>query len=965
MLRILFLLLSSCCFPLLHAQDYSYKHYNTDKGLAGSTVFCIFQDREGFVWFGTQTGVSRFDGSSFRNFTTSEGLVDNEVYRIYGDRKGRIWFSSYNSELCYYYRGHIYNSSSDSTLRGTKVQDIAMGFCEDSLENTWIASRQLYRLRPGRKPEVTGRYMPFLDMRIERDSVLTVGSSGILMRYKEGTIRMLKPPEIRKEAEVYRGALFYKGDLLLYRRNQIHCCGYSHTRAWLKKTYTFEHDIVNLNTDRNNRLWVSTMNGGAWYFSDFPSQELRGPFLKGEFISGVLEDREGNLWFSTVGNGVYLLTSRSALTYNTSHGISSNQALSIHASGNGDVFIAFNRGKINRISPQGITEYTTYGQAFNRVVDIMPDSSGNTWFCSDAGLYVLRKDGRMEQRGRQTSVKSIEMLEDGRVLAGYNFGVVALPAEGPIRGEEMFWDKRATAICRDTNGVLWLGTLEGLYRYSRGVFTYLGAENPLFAKKIICIRRGADGSVWVATGGFGLVCIRGSRIHTISSRDGLASDICKSVFLARNGNVWVATNLGLNRITLHDRARFRFSIQKYNLLDGLASDEVNSVYVKDSTVWVATNNGVTRFSEAELKGTAPPATYITGIRAGQQAVSPDSSLVLEHSRSSIGFSFTGISFYSAGRMRYRYMLAGTGRGWQETAQNTVEYVSLPPGSYSLIVYAQDSKGLWSTQPASFSFTVKPAFWQTKWFSAGSLGLASAGVSLLVLRLVRKARAKEQSKARLAVKMAELELQAVRAQINPHFIFNCLNSIQHYILRHDHQSAQRYLSGFARLIRKTLDFSRDIHVRLSDEIEYLENYLLLERLRFENKFSYLLQVDKDLHTQWLLIPAMLIQPHVENAILHAFNVPDREGLLTISFHAEGNTLVCRVDDDGVGRKEESVHKGSRSHGMSITRSRIDSLNTIFNSSISQEIVDKADSMPGATGTTVILKLPISYDKSSTD
>jgi LytS/YehU family sensor histidine kinase len=233
----------------------------------------------------------------------------------------------------------------------------------------------------------------------------------------------------------------------------------------------------------------------------------------------------------------------------------------------------------------------------------------------------------------------------------------------------------------------------------------------------------------------------------------------------------------------------------------------------------------------------------------------------------------------------------------------------------------------------------------------------------VTRRVQRIRAAERSKTELNRKMAELEMQALRAQINPHFIFNALNSIQNYYSQNDERNANRYLTNFATLIRQTLTHSRDNWLTLADEIAMIRTYIELERMRFRDKFSYNILVDDAVDTEQIKIPAMLIQPYVENAIHHGLrHLASKGGLLSISFSIRNKQLVCIIDDNGVGfsqaaemEKRTTVH---RSLGMEITKNRIETIGQLYNMHIGISIRDKdTTNTKAATGTEVQIIIPL--------
>jgi len=221
----------------------------------------------------------------------------------------------------------------------------------------------------------------------------------------------------------------------------------------------------------------------------------------------------------------------------------------------------------------------------------------------------------------------------------------------------------------------------------------------------------------------------------------------------------------------------------------------------------------------------------------------------------------------------------------------------------------------------------------------------------------------QSKLKANHLRIELEQKQLRAQMNPHFIFNCLNSIQHFVVTNDVKNANKYLSGFALLMRQTLENSKEGTIRLRDELAYLENYLALELMRFEDKFTYKINCPDNINTDSIEIPSMIIQPFIENAIRHGLcYLRDKEGKLTVRFYREGGYLFCEIDDNGIGREQsQKLKMGSdlnyQSQGMDLTRQRLALVSKSSGTDYEITVTDKKNSLNKSEGTTIIIKFPI--------
>ncbi len=256
-----------------------------------------------------------------------------------------------------------------------------------------------------------------------------------------------------------------------------------------------------------------------------------------------------------------------------------------------------------------------------------------------------------------------------------------------------------------------------------------------------------------------------------------------------------------------------------------------------------------------------------------------------------------------------------------------------------------------------------SFWETSLFILGSTGLGALVLTLLIairIRVIKKKIRREQKAIEIERTMIELEQKALRLQMNPHFIFNSINSVQAFILRNDQKSARYYLAKFSKLMRQTLENSRNQSITISDEINSLKNYLELENFGRTTPFKYTIEVGQEIDPDNVLIPAILLQPFAENAIIHGFKKLDRVGNLDIKFSAENDTLICEITDNGIGRSEAKKQKAQidqqhKSAALVVTQERLN----ILNKNGSQKGFEIVDIMKNdvAFGTTVILRMPL--------
>jgi hypothetical protein len=380
-------------------------------------------------------------------------------------------------------------------------------------------------------------------------------------------------------------------------------------------------------------------------------------------------------------------------------------------------------------------------------------------------------------------------------------------------------------------------------------------------------------------------------------------------------------------------------------------------------VYAGTPEGMSYFNVARTSLNAGCRLVLLGISVAGKDRLPDTPfLQLRHTENNIRFDFAGISYKSAGNITYRYRLEGLDSGWKSTKETFLEYPTLPSGDYELQLLAANKFGV-ESGIRTIRFTVDTPFWRTTWFYSIILFSFLSLTWLFVSLRIRSIRRQQEEKEQLNTRLMEMEHVALQAQMNPHFIFNCLNSIQQYVFDQDVFAANKYITGFAKLIRATLNNSTKAYIPLADEIDYLSTYLSLEKLRFKEKMNYSIEVAPELaHAQSENIPPMILQPYVENCMRHGLrHRRTAGGYIRITVSQQEGLLVFIIEDNGIGREKAASYKTRehieyQSRGMSLTADRIRLINAMNEDEITVEIIDLKEANGDASGTRVIVKFP---------
>lgn len=347
--------------------------------------------------------------------------------------------------------------------------------------------------------------------------------------------------------------------------------------------------------------------------------------------------------------------------------------------------------------------------------------------------------------------------------------------------------------------------------------------------------------------------------------------------------------------------------------------------------------------------------YVKSLSANNISYSYLITPVFDYFKGVVRISYTAITFQANQSLRYRYKLDDRNSTWNETNVDQVEFYNLNPGKYTLQIAAKKYNSDWSA-PFSYTFTVLPLWYQCWWFAGVCLAL------LLVMYLwIARIRWREREKTTYNKRIAALRSNALASQMNPHFIFNTLNSLQTFVLLNKPLAANYYIAKFSTLVRWIMSYSAKQHITLGMELEFLKTYIELEQLRFEEQFTALIEVDEELCMTDTHIPSLIIQPFVENAIKYGLTGKREKGLLKIIFKRQDNCLLVTIEDNGVGRarvsqEQQASHKVYESTGIRNTEERLRLISGDHGKDKLVEIIDLYEHEIPA-GTKVVLIIPI--------
>ncbi len=928
-------------------------NYGVEDGLPSSEVYEALQDTKGYMWFCTDAGVSRFDGYDFQNYTMTNGLTDNTIFHMYEDFKGRIWFLPYNGRLCYFDNDSIYPYRYNDSLRTYMSKEWIGSILIDSNETMTFTGAKHGIGQISKSGEIN--YQEYGDdstvqMHCYRENRKVMiyslkpnnGSSGAGFLNQMKTVPVYSFLEAKELSMNSFQSKHEPGSFLFGVATYVFF--YENGRIDLKRT---NHTVTHATQLSNGKIWMAYLNNGVRIYNSI--KEVLDPFsrpikmFENSNVSHIFEDNAGGVWLSLQNGGVSYLPNSNILVDLVEEAPGTNRISALLKTKEHMIYMGTHDSKVYLLSENHPPKLCYENvQSYNGSIyhlTINQDSTGEIQL-NPLG-YCLTRDG-------------VEWSIDHHRLFATKKGEVIFVIDAAEIKETRF-----NTVFEDKDGKIWVGGHKGLYLFKNDSLILLKSENNLFRSRVEDVDELDNGTKLIATKGKGLILWQDDSISNLTTSDGLINDIIRDIYVDDENDIWLSTPSGLVFLRKYATG---WKARNFTNKNGLPSNEINRVVSVGDLIWVATNKGLARFRKNSLsKNNTPPALYFNRISVGEKEVGSNHSF--PYNQNNLEIEFIGLSYRTPGKLMYRYQLQGIDANWITGESRIARYPSLPPGEYLFRVQVANEDGVWS-DVKEFRFKIEPPFWKTWWFTLLWL-IAVIVLIVFIFKYRERKQHEKKERERLMEKQKMLvlksELKALRSQMNPHFIFNTLSAIKTAVNNSDTVKASEYIVDFSRLIRKVLDNSKQQTIRIEDEIETLRLYIELEQLRFPGRFSYKIKVDKNLDADFQEIPSMVLQPYVENAIIHGLAPKEKEGRLVVEISHSDQHVYCRIEDNGIGRKKaEKIKKHKEfthnAMGMDITNERIKLYSAEINKMFSVKITDLEDAEGNPSGTLVELMLP---------
>ena len=961
---LLFLNINNC---FTQASGIFLKHYDTNDGLSDDHVTSILRDHAGFLWIGTANGLNRYDGYNFKvylpDFKHLASSVNNEyISDIVQDKNGFIWISTHDGLSRYdpkteKFKLYKNTAKDDGSLPNSYVLDLFLDstgilyiVCDNRDLTYYDASADKFKLLPWKSalekavPTTKNEsYKAIFSLKKggKNEIILNTKFGNWIYNTKDNSFELIKyksDPHIN-----FR----YQGKLWKIQNGNVFIEGQPIDNIKQDKTPSLINPWC---IDYRGVLWLGGAKGLWMHEPSFQFFSTKNTDGYDKAIYKLINSSKGNFQYALSQSKDQLLIFKNE-NFFRSFDLGGETGLlfedvkgQIWTSGDGILYcLSADHSKLNNIEIPA--QYRDANNPF-LFLDAAQTKNGEIWFANDQkGIIVYR-----------TKEKSWWRPVDKENFPSTNVG-------------SLLYDQRMNTM--------WIGSYDyGLFtcNLSNNKFTYFAPDekdlkHSVGAYVITSIAKDSLENIWVGTdhGGiskFNYKTTHVNAITTLSMDNGLPSNQIFSLICDNQGDIWAATSKGLALInSINNKIRY------FGKEEGIINEKITQPLLsgKNGSIIFSDQEGIQLFDPANFKKIKKDQKLFFSEFKLFDKIYPDSininylkEIQLNYRQNFFSFELASDDLSNPGKNQFAYLLEGYEKQWNFlSGSHSGSYTNVPPGSYTLIIKG-GRDGYWSGNNIELIIIIHPPYWATWWFRTIAAMIFIGSIIAIYRLRVNKIRQEEKTKTDFNKRIAQTEMAALRAQMNPHFIFNCLSSINHFILANRSDDASAYLTKFSRLIRLILDNSRKDTNDLKKELETLQLYLEMEQMRFTNRFNYKINVTPDLNTEEIQIPPMIIQPYIENAIWHGIMHKKTPGNLSLNIEFQDNQLIIEVEDDGIGRKEAANLKSksasaNKSHGMEVTAERIRLINEVYDTRASIEIADLYDNDSKPAGTKVIIKI----------
>lgn len=937
-LRITFIILISffCQFGFSQSES-GYTFQNIYKGLPSKEVYSIAQDDYGYIWFGTERGIARFDGHEFVNFGIEEGLNDPTVFKLLKNGK-LIWFKCFNGDI------GVIEDFKIKIVKSYPSADYKLLQLYSSGENvivTWSGKDRIVNYDVLSKTgEVLQRELGAHDSLIlkpiEPNSLVVYGNlkginnQGIQIKDKN----ILSFPET-----ISLGSTFstWKFDDIyyLYSNNKI---------IKMNSNGIMEMELNSISTSTN---FISV--GGEFWLGSFDgilktsSQNLNEVdyLLRGQSISDIIQDVEGNYWASTLNNGVFYIKKTSVVTI-------VEGSVSLLKSNGRQVYFRKDN-KLGLIENQDLQKVKYFDVGFpicdiylkENKVFVKPLRRGVKFKPIDGVSYIKIPGGKIIANSEDNFT-----LLNKRVLTSY-YSLENYKSQifEEVHGRNIF------DVFTLNDSVFWFSNLEGCYQV-----TYIKNENAAVAKLTDSPLRKIESNgdyVFGALKGVGLLVYDNdwNVLDTLNKSKGLSSNFISDIICYKNSNVlFLATSEGIDVLKYLPKNKPEI-YNRITTQNGLLTNDIRELCLVGNKLLIASLSGLQQIDVTLFFTPKKESLILNILKLNDEYVISKKRVELLTGVNYVKIQFTALSYNNLQTRTVEYRIIELSEEWSQTRNNFIDYANLSSGEYTLQVRIPNSDK--PEDIKSLVFVVSSPFYKSTGFIVLMVNLI---IAMVFIGFHIKSRIANQ-RLKIDIENARLRQVALTARLNPHILFNTLGGIQTLILKKENDKAVEFITKFSTLMRHILRRSEEDYTPLADEIAFINNFMDVENLKYSMKTSIVWKVDKKIDKYDVQIPSMFLQPIIENSIKHGFLYYKNDGTITISLSIiKTGVMQIIIEDDGKGLTKKENVKGDRVHSSELLKKRIELMQQVSHKGYNLIIEDKKDKDDKLSGIKITLKLP---------
>ncbi len=931
--------------------------YDSESGLPSNEVYSIVQDANGFVWLGCGAGLYKFDGVRYNEYQSKT-------------RKSRsitgLTISSSGVLYCFNFKSQTFYIGADSLreLQNPGLSDI-INMTADRKGNIYVSHLDGISCYNEKSKKWTLLFQPDIKSPLDKnhpvckasrvnvnDELYFVCPEGIGFLYDKG-IRMSRNTFFKTISPRKLDLVEYNNKLWIFAKEDNYI--YQYSKGELRKTseklqsILYNRKITHVKVLSDGKLWICTYKGMVRYDESDGSAELFYPEIA---FSDCLVDREGNYWFSTLQAGMLRVPDLRYIVWNKDHSVLASDRLSKIGTDGRNVYFTSANGLLAQLNVFNY-ELKTYNTGRNADIQSLDYdyADATLWFNHNNDMFGL-KNGRLKSRVSDVqAIKARSRIGEDIFLAS---------SHGTFINGEMVNDYWAREVLHESSSwPVWVVTNNGLLRFSRDQKSWVITDTLLAGRQVLSVDRDT------AKGDLYALCFDGS-VYKITQRGKISgvvrtpAGVLSTKLKYYKNSLYLATNKGLWIWRLNTN-----SWQYINTLSGLASDNVQDLVIVNNALWLTTGKGLQKIPVQDERQKAAAIIHLKKLIINDKEVDNRTGLQLDYGLTLLLYPEAAI-YSCQGNFQYAYRIRNIDTAWVELPGNIekIEIQNIPAGKFEIELKTIDCFRKDSFNKIVIEGYINPPFWKKWWFNMILLVLLSIVAFLFFRERIRQLKKKQQKEIEQINIENELRLaqqRALRAQMNPHFIFNVLNSIKSYIYRNDREKALVYLDDFSHLVRTVLEMSDVHYTTLGNELKMLKLYIDLEAMMLSDDFSYRIRIENQEELSNLKFPSLILQPYVENAFKHGLRTKQGDKNLSIEVSsASMDSLSIKIADNGIGRhaaaelNKENIFKRA-SFATNAIQHRIELINKEGLFMVKVDTADIYDSKNNAAGTEITINI----------